>query len=207
MTSFPTFTDADFDVFLVPGLEARMERLIELVRPKLTEIGQTLAPFLSAHCGQDMYAHVAKHARRTVNPPADTWVAFAPNKRGYKAYPHFQIGLWSTHLFIQFAIIYESTGKETFANNLAKRLSAIRKQVPESFYWSIDHTKPEVTPNPAMTKQSFSTLIDRLKHTKNGEALCGLQIERGNPILTDGDALRSTIETTFEQLLPLYRLT
>ena len=37
--------------------------------------------------------HVAKHARRSVNPPIDTWVAFAPNKRGYKMLPHFQIGL------------------------------------------------------------------------------------------------------------------
>ena len=36
------------------------------------------------------YPHVAKHARRSVNPPKDTWVAFATSKRGYKMLPHFK---------------------------------------------------------------------------------------------------------------------
>ena len=54
---------------------------------------------------------MAKHARRTVNPPKDSWVAFAPYKRGYKSLPHFQIGLWRTHLFIVLVIIYEALKK------------------------------------------------------------------------------------------------
>jgi hypothetical protein len=34
-------------------------------------------------------------------------LAFANSKRGYKKLPHFQIGLWDTHMFVWFAIIYE----------------------------------------------------------------------------------------------------
>ena len=72
------FTDQDFDVFSVPGLEARMEVLIERVRPKLEALGAELSPYVSALAGEEMFVHVAKHARRTVNPPIDTWVAWAP---------------------------------------------------------------------------------------------------------------------------------
>src|SRR5699024_11327687 len=60
-----------------------------------------------AMVGSDMHLHIAKHARRTVNPPNDTWMAIAGNKRGYKKHPHFQVGLWDDHLFIWLAYIYE----------------------------------------------------------------------------------------------------
>jgi uncharacterized protein YktB (UPF0637 family) len=207
MTTFPVFTDTDFDVFLVPGLEARMERLIEQVRPKLTDIGNLLSPFLSAQCGHEMFPHVAKHARRTVNPPNDTWVAFAPNKRGYKAYPHFQVGMWSTHLFIQFAIIYESAGKAEFADKLSAKWKTIRKGIPDHYFWSIDHMQPESTPHSQMTNDKLHAMTSRLKTSKNAESMCGLALRKGDPLLADGEALKQTIEETFNVLMPLYRLT
>lgn len=118
---FEGFHTQDFDVFKVPGLEPRMEALIANVRPKLTMLGDEIAPFLSALCGEEMFPHVAKHARRTINPPNDTWVAWAASKRGYKALPHFQVGMFESHLFIIFAVIYESPNKVTFAKHLEKK--------------------------------------------------------------------------------------
>lgn len=73
---FKGFTNEDFDVFIIDGLEARMEALKETIRPKLEALGQHFAPTLSALTGDEMFVHVAKHARRTINPPKDTWVAF-----------------------------------------------------------------------------------------------------------------------------------
>lgn len=78
------FTEEDFNTFTIEGLDARMEVLKETVRPKLTALGEHFAPTLSALTGDEMFPHVAKHARRSVNPPADSWVAFANSKRGYK---------------------------------------------------------------------------------------------------------------------------
>lgn len=89
-----------------------MEGIKELIRPKLETLGQHFAPSLSLATGEEMFYHVAKHARRTVNPPKDTWVAWAGDKRGYKKHPHFQVGLWGTHLFVWYAVIYESPFKE-----------------------------------------------------------------------------------------------
>lgn len=204
--SFPIFTSEDFEVFTVQGLEPRMEQLIAQVRPKLTIMGQQLSPCLSALCGEEMFPHVAKHARRTINPPDDTWVAWAPNRRGYKAYPHFQVGLWSTHLFVQFAIIYESNNKIVFAEQLEKQLDNIRGTIPEHFFWSLDHMQPGVTLHSQMTDESFMQLIYKLRHVKKSEIMCGIQIQRDDPILTDGTALEARIEQTFEQVLPLYQL-
>lgn len=126
--TFPGFAQEDFEALTVPGLEGRMEAIISRIRPKLETLGTELAPYLSALCGEEMYPHVAKHARRTVNPPNDTWVAWAASKRGYKALPHFQVGLFPTHLFIIFAVIYESPNKLVFANYLDKHAAKVKKQ-------------------------------------------------------------------------------
>lgn len=202
----PAFDAADFEVFTIPGLEPRMESLIARVRPKLTKLGEELAPYLSALCGEPMFPHVAKHARRTINPPDDTWVAWANNKKGYKAHPHFQVGLWSTHLFVQFAVIYESGNKEIFARNLEKKLPSIRKSIPGHFRWSTDHMQPESSLHKEMSKQDFELMIDKLQRVKKTEALCGIRIDRKDPVLTDPALLSDIIKDTFERVMPLYRI-
>lgn len=204
--TFPTFTDADFDVFTIPGLEHRMEALIRLVRPKLTQLGEQLAPFLSAHCGEPMFPHVAKHARRTINPPADSWVAWANSKRGYKALPHFQLGLWSTHLFVQFAVIYECESKEQFARQLEKKLDDVRGAIPAHFRWSTDHMQPEAAVHGEMGERDFAAMIDKLKRVKKTEALCGIHIKRSDPLLQNPERFADAIKRTFERTMPLYRL-
>ncbi|UNK20201.1 DUF1054 domain-containing protein [Paenibacillus sp. N3/727] len=204
--NFTGFTADDFDVFLVPGLENRMEVLIERVRPKLETLGAEIAPYISALCGEEMFVHVAKHARRTVNPPIDTWVAWAANKRGYKALPHFEVGMFESHLFIIFAIIYESPNKTVFAGNLEKQLSKINSKLPKSYYWSTDHMNPDGIPHAEMDKESFGVLINKLKQVKKAEVMCGLRIPREEAASIEGDKLVETIQDTFETLLPLYRI-
>ena len=54
-----------------------MEALNEYVRPQLNNLGTYFADYFSTQTGEEFYPHVAKHARRSVNPPKDTWVAFA----------------------------------------------------------------------------------------------------------------------------------
>lgn len=200
------FTSEDFAVFDIPGLEPRMSALIEQVRPKLARIGEEIAPFLSALCGEPMFPHVAKHARRTVHPPDDTWVAWANSKKGYKAHPHFQVGLWSSHLFIQFAIIYESPNKSVFARHLAEKLPEVMAAIPARYYWSVDHTSPTVTPHSEMTEEKLLAAADRLVRVKKAEALCGLALFPGEEAVTDGAKLLQTIQSAFETLLPLYRI-
>lgn len=202
--SFNGFTSADFAVFALPGFEERMGALKQFVRPKLEAIGTLLAPQLSEMVGVPMYAHVAKHARRTVNPPKDTWVAWSANARGYKAHPHFQVGLWGTHVFAQFAMIYEAPQKAQFARHLKKNLKAI--QLPEDFVWSGDHTQPSGTRHGDMKPKAFKEFTDRLQNVQKAEALCGIHLMADDPLLQDGAALLARFEETFRTTMPLYRL-
>ncbi|EXX85565.1 hypothetical protein BG53_02180 [Paenibacillus darwinianus] len=203
---FPGFGPEDFDVFAVPGLEGRMSALIERVRPKLAMLGERLTPYLTVRCGEEMFPHVAKHARRTINAPNDTWVAFANNKRGYKAHPHFQIGMFGTHLFVLFAVIYESTNKDVLARNGLKKLNEIRTTIPNHFVWSGDHMQPEATRHDAMKKADLEALFKRLQTVKASELLCGIHIDRNDPIAADGEAFIAKAEETFDTLMPLYRM-
>ncbi|HEX7066225.1 MAG TPA: DUF1054 domain-containing protein [Bacillales bacterium] len=200
--SFKGFHNKDFDVFKVDGLDARMEALKSRVRPKLEELGEIIAPTLSALTGDEIFPHVAQHARRTVNPPNDTWVAFADNKRGYKKHPHFQIGLWQTHLFVWFAVINEADNKTAIAENFNKHLSEMKKRIPGDYVWSKDHTEPEVIPQ---TDADLKAMVERLKNVKKAEILCGRNFVRGNALLKNGDQLIHEIENTFKTVLPLYR--
>lgn len=199
---FNGFHNEDFAVFAIEGLDKRMKAIKSKVSPKLEELGDILGPELSALTEDEMYKHVARHARRSVNPPDDTWVALADDKRGYKKHPHFQIGLWRTHLFIWFAVINESRNKAAIAENMDKHLDDIKKQIPNDYVWSTDHTEPGVVPQ---READLEAMLDRLQNIKKAEILCGRTIECNNPILQDGEKLTAEIEKTFQTVLPLYK--
>ncbi|MGR9050309.1 YktB family protein [Halobacillus faecis] len=207
MTTFSGFTQEDFDVFSIPGLENRMEALRDRISPKLESVATELAADVTAMTGDEMFVHVAKHARRKTNPPNDTWAALASNKRGYKKLPHFQIGLWETHVFIWFAVIYESPIKQDFAYKLEQNKDEVLNRIPEDFVWSIDHTKPGSIPQSNVDEDKFLSMTERLKTVKKAEILCGRNIERGDARLKDPDAFIELCKETFQTLEPLYRYT
>lgn len=203
--SFQGFEEEDFDVFAVEGLDERMEALKKTIRPKLEALGVSFKDYFTQAAGEEMFYHVAKHARRKVNPPEDTWVAFCNSKRGYKKLPHFQIGLFGSHLFVWFAVIYESPIKEFLGQELKEDMKEIQNQIPADFEWSVDHTKPATIPNKDLSEKDLEKLFDRLITVKKAELLCGITIDSSDPLLQDGDALISRIEDTFSTLLPLYQ--
>ncbi len=119
---FTGFNKEDFDTFLIDGLDARMEAIQTRIQPKFQEIGTELADDLSMKLGNEVYLHIAKHARRTVNPPNDTWLAICDNKRGYKKHPHFQVGLFDDRLFIWLALIYELPNKSKICRSIHRSI-------------------------------------------------------------------------------------
>ncbi len=203
---FNGFTEKDFDVFQIDGLDARMDALKESVRPKLEILGQYFQPTLSSITGDEMYIHVAKHARRTVNPPKDTWVAFANNPRGYKMLPHFQIGLWNTHLFVWFAVIYEAPQKQEIAARMLKKLNKIYKEIPKDFVWSLDHTKVESFTHGELSKEDLQSFLERLQNVKKAEILCGYEIDRNKAVDLGPEGLIQQIDLVLNKVSPLYKI-
>ncbi|WP_143522844.1 DUF1054 family protein, partial [Pseudomonas sp. 2822-15] len=87
---------------------------------------EELAQQLSMSLGNEMFLHIAKHARRSVNPPNDTWLAICHNKRGYKKHPHFQVGLFDDHVFIWLAFIYELPNKQNIAQKFLNNMDELK---------------------------------------------------------------------------------
>lgn len=206
LMTFPVLIPEDFEVFHIDGLDNRMESLKRQIRPKFEIIGQQVSPFLTMLIQEPISVHIAKHARRTVNPPEETWLAWSTNRRGYKAHPHFQFGLRDTYAFIWFALIYECPHKGTFARNLKSQLEEVWHKIPDSFYLSQDHTKDEVTQKKDLTDEQIYKILDRLEKVKKAEFLCGQVISRQEAIQLSGEQLLQKIENTFQTVYPLYQL-
>ena len=197
------WTTEDFHVFLINGLDERMEALTQIVRPKFQNLGEFFSAYFSANTGDEFFAHVAKHARRTVNPPKDSWVAFAPYKRGYKALPHFQIGLWESHLFIVAAIIYEAPQKAEMAERLLQNMDVFDR-LSDDYIISGDHMSPDAIPLGEARENVLEQLLVRLRDVKKGEFLVGRHIPADEAIKLSSDEFMRITEETFDNLLPIY---
>src|SRR5207245_8837064 len=119
----PAFVAGDFKIFDVKGFKARMTEIRARVRPKLDAFGESLTPSISRSVGGDVFAHVAKHARRTVNAPDDTWVAFGPDARGYKQHCHFKVSVSRGYVRFLFEVGPEHPDKR-------RRAAASRNHAP-----------------------------------------------------------------------------
>ncbi|WP_437831163.1 YktB family protein [Niallia taxi] len=200
---FDGFNQNDFETFTIDGLEERMEAIQTRIQPKFKEIGQELTDSLSAKIGSEMFLHIAKHARRTVNPPKDTWLAIAGNKRGYKQHPHFQLGLFDDHVFIWLAYIYELPHKSSIAHTFLENIDQFSTAIPKDFVVSMDHMKKESSP---ITEIDLEKTLIRFRDVKKAEFLVGKQIAANDPILKDGQRFAELVESTYDTLLPFYKL-
>lgn len=198
-----TLTQTDFDVFKIDGLENRMAALIENTRPKLENLGEHFSQYITEMTGDETFAHVAKHARRTTNPPDDTWVAFSTNPRGYKMMPHFQIGLYDSHAFCMYGIIYESKDKKRLAENWLDNLDKF-SQLPEDYQISLDHMKPAKTPLNEMSEDDLKNGLIRLRDVKKGEFLVGKVYQPDDEALKSDEAFIEDLEQVMEQLSRFY---
>ncbi|HEY3366578.1 MAG TPA: DUF1054 family protein [Symbiobacteriaceae bacterium] len=205
MKEFVGFVDADFAAFAVPTLEGRMAAIKAGPRPKLEALGAALAPALASLTGHPVYPIVAKHLRRKVNPPVDTWVAWSANPRGYKMLPHFQVGLWETHVFIQAGVIYEAAARPAFAANLLNRMEAIKAALPAHYRWLEDYTQPHGIPHGEMTAADFSRIAERLRNRREADCMAGVTVDR-DAAVARGPAFAGDVLAALQRLMPVYRL-
>lgn len=198
--TFQGFEQKDFDTFSIEGLDKRMEAIKNRIQPKFKEIGSELADYLSLQLGNEVYLHIAKHARRTVNPPNDTWLAIADNKRGYKKHPHFQVGLFDDHVFIWLALIYELDHKRAIAETFVNSFEEIKK-LPDHYVVSLDHMKKE-----AISLEDLKLKdVERFRDVKKCEFLIGQHLSPDDARTTNGGEFLETAKETFNSLIPLYQ--
>lgn len=201
--TFDGFTAQDFATFSIEGLDERMEAIQNRIQPKFEQIGNELADHLQVQLGNEMFLHIAKHARRTVNPPDDTWLAVANNKRGYKKHPHFQVGLWDDRVFVWLAYIYELPNKQEMARVFLDHFNNVQQILPGDFSISMNHMKKS---DQTLNDTSLEDVLNRFERVKSSELLLGKQFSADNRIVTDGNAFVEEIKSVVDTLIPIYKL-
>lgn len=202
---FTGFSQHDFDAFSIEGLDGRMKAIQERIQPKFQQLGTALSEELTMELNKEMFLHIAKHARRKVNPPNDTWLGIADNKRGYKKHPHFQVGMFDDHVFVWLAFIYEMPDKAKAADRFLEQLDMF-ETLPGEFVISPDHMKKEAYALENLSEEELSTMLQRFRDVKKGELLIGRHYQAGDAVLQDGEAFFNEALSVMRQLIPFYQL-
>lgn len=203
------FGSADFKVFDVKGFNARMSAIRSRVRPKLEALGRSLAPAIQRATGGAAHPHVAKHARRTVNPPADTWVAFAADARGYKKHPHFKLAISRNCVRFLFEIGPEHADKTCWVGawkQSAPRLAPVLRRVKGLAWFKNEHDEEAAAPLSAFSPETLAALGDEVTRTRDGQFVIGRTVTAAEAARwTEADYRAAALET-FRALAPLFRL-
>jgi uncharacterized protein YktB (UPF0637 family) len=203
------FRAPDFKVFDVKGFQPRMAEIRTRIRPKLEALGHSLAPAIAKTAGADVFAHVAKHARRTVNPPDDTWVAFGPDARGYKKHPHFKVAVSRNAVRFLFEIGPEHADKKRWmaawrAN--AGNLGRVLRRMNGLAWFKSEHDDAPAAALADLSPADFLRLGDELTRVRDGQIVLGRTVAADDAARWTDAQYRDAALETFRALAPLYRL-
>ncbi len=207
--AFPGFTAADFKVFEVDGFAPRMAAIKGRIRPKLEAAGKELAPDVTRVGGAPAFAHVARHARRTVNPPDDTWVAFAADKRGYKKHCHFKVAVSRGAVRFLFEAGPEHADKRRWATAWrrdAPKLVPVLRRAKGLAWFKNEHDENPAALLADLAPDALARLGDELTRTRDGQLVLGRAVPSAEAARWKPADYARAARETFHLLAPLYRL-
>jgi uncharacterized protein YktB (UPF0637 family) len=205
----PAFVAADFRVFDVKGFQPRMGEIRGRLRPKLEAFGASLAPAVRRATAAEAYAHVAKHARRTVNAPDDTWVAFGPDRRGYKKHPHFKVAVSRNCVRFLFEVGPEHADKKRWAaawKRNAPKLAPVLRRVRHLGWFKNEHDEELGAALADLSPERLGDLADELIRGRDGQLVLGRRVPAEEAARWSEAQYRTAALETFRALAPLYRL-
>jgi uncharacterized protein YktB (UPF0637 family) len=203
------FAPADFRVFALPGFADRMTALRTRVRPKLEALGAALAPDLGRLTGTELHPHVARHARRTVTPPDDTWVAFGPDRRGYKKAPHFKIAVSRHAVRFLFELGPELEAKAAWQRAWAQAAPALRRRTRRAAplaWFRNEHDESPAAPLADLDAAGWARLGAELTRTRDGQLVLGRRVDAAEAARWRGPDYAHAALETFGALRDCFRL-
>jgi uncharacterized protein YktB (UPF0637 family) len=207
--AFPGFTASDFKVFEISGFAPRMAAIKSRIRPKLEAAGRDLLPDVARIGGGEAFVHVAKHARRTVNPPDDTWVAFCQDKRGYKKHPHFKVAVSRRAVRFLFEAGPEHADKKRWLaawKRDAPRLVPVLRRARGLAWFKNEHDETPAAVLSELGADAVAGLCDELVRTRDGQLVLGRVVSAEEAARWKPADYARAARETFQLLAPLYRL-
>jgi uncharacterized protein YktB (UPF0637 family) len=196
------FKPVDFEVFKLEGFNERMQQIYAHVRPKLVRLGDELAPELARKLHVEFFPHVARHARRTVNPPPETWAAFGPSSKGYKRYGYLALCISGAGLHARAVVKSEADKRQEMARSLKAKAAQLVKSFKGAPLARYDKWDFKTIPAPEPdASEMFSSLANAL-NKKTG----GIDVGFGWNLMDSLRLDRAELLDAFRELEPLYRV-
>lgn len=203
------FNRADFKVFDVRGFHPRMGEIRSRIRPKLEAMGHSLVPAVSRATGGPAFPHVAKHARRTVNPPDDTWVALGPDTRGYKKHCHFKVAISRGTVRFLFEAGPEHAQKKKWMaawKRHAPKLAPVFRRTKGLAWFKNGHDETPAAFLADLSLEEVARLADELTRTRTGQLVLGRVVAAADAARWKPADYARAARETFHVLAPLYTL-
>lgn len=197
------FRKKEFDVFKVEGLDQRMVAVRELIQPVFQELDEYFVKALSPLIGEELIVHIAQHRRRTANAPDFTWSALGGDKRGYKKYPHFTLGINEEYIVMWLSFIDNPQNEQVMAQTLLDQ-PELFASLTDGFMINQDHTVNNYQP---LEEADLEAVLSRWRDVKKGEFQIGRVLLKSDPLLKTPKKARDYMLATYQQLVPLYQLT
>jgi uncharacterized protein YktB (UPF0637 family) len=196
------FTSIDFETFRLEGFNERMQQIYAHVRPKLLRLGDQLAPALARRLHMEFFPHVAKHARRTINPPPETWAAFGPSPKGYKRFGYLALCVSQVGIHARAVVKSEADRRPEIGRLLKRRTAQLVRDYNGTALARYDKWDcREIPPEGPADAEFFSALAQNLEK-KFGGIDVGIGWNVDQALQTD----REEVIDAFCELEPLYRV-
>lgn len=198
---FTGFEPADFELFSIPDFAGRMGAIRAQLRPKLVALGADLNSAIEEALGLPTHPHVAQHMRRRVNPPAETWVAFGRDKRGYKRWAHYRVAVSGDGVRVTVFVEDDADDKAAFGATLARKRNDFARELAAApgFRWYT------VEPETGVRPKDLSTAGERLQRLKGEKFQAGIPLPKAEALKLSPGAFEEWALQQVDALKPLYQ--
>jgi uncharacterized protein YktB (UPF0637 family) len=204
--AFRRFTPQDFEIFALPEFGTRMAAIRAELRPNLLALGEELAAPLAEMMGGPLHPHAAAHMRRRVNPPEETWVAFARDARGYKRWTHLRVAASQAGVRVVVFVEDDADDKPRFAQALQARPARLLEDLQEPrLLWYTLAPAGEPPPHSRGLRQGDLLELGRtLEKTRTAKFQAGIPLGRDGVACSAPADFRAAVLTAAQALKPLY---
>jgi len=196
------FLRRDFEVFAIEGFSARMAKLDELINPRLVKLGVELASELSRTLRMEFFPHVARHMRRTQNPPAETWVAFGPSRAGYKRYGYLALCISGAGIHARAVVQSDADRRPEIGQAIKSKSAELEKFFRGTKIQQYTNWDCRELPTPAAAGADFFDGLGNALAQKTG----GIDVGFGWPVRDAMTVDRAEVLDAFRELELLYRV-
>ena len=196
------FIRRDFEVFAIEGFSARMAKLDELINPRLIRLTDDMAPELSRTLHLQLFPHIARHMRRTANPPNETFAAFGPSRSGYKRYAYLALCVSRAGIHARAVVKPDADDRPEVARTLKSNSAALQKSFRGTRIQQYQNWNCREMPRSITAGADFFDGLAEALAKKSGVIDVGF----GWPVRDALTVDRAEVLDAFRELEPLYRV-